>query len=249
MTTVVVPAQPPIPGTVCQEIVAGTPLTPDDGAELYRAVLKDVFTALSESTVDVVVNYPPMEDVPDAADLEDSPEAILRGIAGAVVDPDRLEDVRFEVQVGSDFSAIVGNAITHLLETEEEASAAVLRPCVPRVVRSILDEAAIKMRRTEVVLGGAGDGDVYFAGFTEPIDFAGAFGDVPIETIAQRAGEQGLTVDFLRNRDVLRTPRDLRSVVIRLRANVLAEKPVPRYLWSFIEERGLSVSGGSLQVG
>ena len=249
MTIVVVIADPPVDGAgVCEEIVAETELTPADGVELYAAVLKDVFTALAESTVDVLINYPPREDLPEGAELQRSPEAILRGLAGSVVDPDRLEDFRFEVQVGSDFSATAGNAITHLLREEERASASVLRPCVPRLVRSIVDEAAIKLRRTDVVLGPAGGGDVYFAGFTQPIDFAGVFEESALEEIAARAGADGLTVDFVRDREVLDAARDLGSVVTRFRAQQLAGKPVPTHVWSFIEDRGLEVRDGRLRV-
>lgn len=247
MTNLVVIADPPVEGGGdCEEIVARTPLTVEDGVALYRAVLKDVFEALAESNVDVIVNYPNEEDLPPSADLEGSPEAVLRALVGSVVEPDRLDDFRFEVQVGSTFSAKAGNAITHLLEQEERASASVLRPCTPRIVRSIVDEAAIKLRRAEVVLGPAGDGEVYFAGFTRPIDFTDVFEENPIEEIAGRAGEAGLSVDFVRHREVLKTPRDFRSVLTRLRADRLAGKPVPRHLWTFIEDRTLSVEDGAV---
>lgn len=247
MTTVVLIADPPVEGAGdCSDVVSRTPIPENDGPVLYRAVLKDVFSALAESTVDVLVNYPSPEDVPDSADLDRSPETILRGIAGAVVDPDRLEDFRFEVQVGSDFSAKAGNAITHLLDSEDRTSAAVLRPCVPRLVRSVLDEASIKLRRTEVVLGPAGNGEVYYAGFTEPIDFTDVFEDRPLEEIAGRAGESGMRVDFLRNRGVLGSETDLTSEITRVRAERLAGKQVPSHFAAFVADRGLSVDDGEI---
>ena len=248
MTVVVLMADAPVEGIACAELVEETPLTPADGLELYEAVLKDVYQTLAASSVDVLVNYPAQSDVSGGKESSLAPETALRKLAGEAVEPDRLADFRFEVQVGSDFSAKAGNAITHLLEDEEVTSAAVLRPCVPRLVRSVVDEASIKLRRNEVVLGPAGEGDVFFAGFTAPIDFEGVFEDRSLEEVAARAGDEGLTVDFVRNREVLRTARDFRSVVTRLRAAVLAGKPVPGHTWSFIEEQGLRVEGGELIV-
>lgn len=248
MTQVVLMTDAPVEGVACRDLVDETPLSPADGLALYTALLKDVFETLAESTVDVLVNYPGVDDLPAHADPDRRPEVALRALAGTVVEPDRLEDFRFEVQVGSDFSAKAGNAITHLLRDENRTSASVLRPCVPRLVRSVVDEAAIKLRRNDVVLGpaGDGDGDVYFAGFVEPIDFEDAFEENALETIASRAGEAGLTVDFAREREVLHSARALRTVVTRLRAALLAGNPVPEHTWSFIEERGLRVEDGEL---
>jgi hypothetical protein len=248
VTVVVLIADAPVEGVACSDIVAETDLSPADGVELYQALLKDVFETLAESTVDVLVNYPAPDDLPPDVEPEMAPEVALKGLAGAVVDPDRLEDFRFEVQVGSSFSAKAGNAITHLLRDEEQHSAAVLRPCVPRLVRSVVDEAAIKLRRNDVVLGPARDGRVYFAGFTELIDFTDVFETNAQETIAGRAGEKGLTVDFARERAMLESARDLRSVVMRLRAEMLAGNPVPEHLWTFVEDRGLSVENGELVI-
>ncbi len=247
MTIVVLMADAPVEGVACRELVEETPLSPADGLALYTAILEDVFETLAESTVDVLVNYPPADDLPDdVADPDRRPEVALRALAGTVVEPDRLDDFRFEVQVGSNFSSKAGNAITHLIRDEERTSASVLRPCVPRLVRSVVDEAAIKLRRNDVVLGPAGDGDVYFAGFVEPIDFADAFEANAMETIASRAGEEGLTVDFAREREVLDSARALRTVVTRLRAELLAGNPVPEHTWNFVEDRGLRVEDKKL---
>lgn len=246
MTVVVLMADAPVEGVACRELIEGTPLSPADGLALYNAVLKDVFETLAESTVDVLVNYPGPDDLPADVEPDRDPEVALRALAGTAVEPDRLDEFRFEVQVGSDFSAKAGNAVTHLLRDEERTSASVLRPCVPRLVRSVIDEAAIKLRRNDVVLGPAGDGEVYFAGFVEPIDFTDAFEENALETIASRAGEDGLTVDFARERELLHSPRALRSVVTRLRAELLAGNPVPEHTWGFIEDRGLRVEDGAL---
>lgn len=249
MTVVVLVADAPVEGVACGDLVAETPLTAADGVDLYRAILKDVFATLGESTVDVLVNYPGPDDLPADAETSPSPEAALKGLAGSVVDPERLDDFRFEVQVGSSFSAKAGNAITHLLRDEDHHSASVLRPCVPRLVRSVVDEAAIKLRRNDVVLGPAPNGEVYFAGFTDLIDFTDAFETNPQETLAGRAGEKGLTVDFARERELLDSDASLRSIVVRLRAEMLAGNTVPQHLWSFVEDRGLSVEDDQLVVG
>lgn len=249
MTQVVLIADPPVEGVACRQIVEETQLSPGDGEALYRAVLKDVFTALGNSSIDVLVNYPAPDDIPEDVESDMDPEAELRGIAGTVLDAEQLREWRFEIQVGSNFSAKAGNAITHLLRDEEQHSAAVFRPCVPRLERGVVDEAAIKLRRNEAVLGPTGDGDIYFAGFREPIDFEDVFEDNALEEAALRAGEEGLGVDFAQYREVLHSARAFRSVVSRLRAAVAAGNPVPEHLWEFIAERGISASGGELELG
>ncbi|AOW79913.1 hypothetical protein HTSR_0723 [Halodesulfurarchaeum formicicum] len=243
MTTVVLVADPPVEGIACQRLLEETELTPADGLELYRALLGDTMETLARSTIDILVNYPTAEGLPAGAD----PEADLREIAAEAMSADRLADVRFEPQVGSNFSAIAGNAITHLVRDEGRQSAAALRPCVPRLARSVVDEATLNLRRDDVILGPAARGDVYFAGFAEPIDFEDAFETRPIEELTRRATEADLDVGFVQQRTVLDSPADFRTVRSRIEADHLAGKPVPERFWNVIQERGIEVEDGVVQ--
>ncbi|MFB6109956.1 MAG: DUF2064 domain-containing protein [Halodesulfurarchaeum sp.] len=227
MTTVVLVADEPVEGVACGDLVEQTDLTPADGLALYRAVVGDTMATLARSTVDVLVNYPP------------GSEDDLREIAAEAMPADRFEAVRFEPQVGSDFSAIAGNAITHLIREEERQSATALRPCTPRLARSIVDEAALNLRREDVVLGPADRGQVYLAGFAELIDFADAFEGAPIEELTRRAREADLSVGFVRHRTLLSSASDLGTVRRRIEADRLAGKPVPERLWSVLQDRDL----------
>ena len=247
MTTVVLIPDPPVEGQACAELVEQTPLSPADGLALYRAMLGDVLEVLEQSTVDVLVNYPTNEALPAGSEVD--PEIELREIAAKAMGADRFEAVRFEPQVGSDFSAKAGNAITHLLREEDVQSAAALRPCVPRLVRSIVDEGALKLRRADAVLGPAPRGDVYYAGFSELIDFEGVFEERAVETLARRARAEDLAVDFLRQRTLLHQPADLVGLVSRLQADVLAGHPVPERLWETMQERGIGVEDGAIVSG
>jgi hypothetical protein len=242
MTTVVLLPDPPVEGVACEELIAETNLTPADGLALYRALLADTMATLADSTIDILVNYPTAEDLPE--DAEGDPKADLREIAAKAMAPDRFEDVRFEPQVGSDFSAKAGNAITHLLREEDVQSAAVLRPCVPRLVRSVIDEGALNLRRADVVLGPANRGEIYYAGFSDPIDFEGVFETRPVEAVTRRAVEAGLDVDFVRSREVLQTPADLAGALTRLNADTLAGKPVPEHFWETVQEREIAMVDG-----
>jgi hypothetical protein len=247
MTTVVLLPAPPVEGQACAGLVEETALSAADGLALYRAMLGDVLETLERSTIDVLVNYPTAEELPPDAEVD--PETELRKIAAKAMGPDRFEDVRFEPQVGSDFSAKAGNAITHLVREEGVQSAAALRPCVPRLVRSIVDEGALKLRRADAVLGPAPRGEVYYAGFSDLIDFEGAFADRPVETLARRAREDGLAVDFLRQRTLLDRPADLIGVLTRLQADVLAGNPVPERFWETVQEREIEVRDGTVVSG
>lgn len=245
MTTVVLVPEPPVEGVACADLVAETALTPADGLALYRALLADTMVTLQRSTIDILVNHPTPADVPDDVEEVD-PKAELREIAAKAMEPDRFEAVRFEPQVGSDFSAKAGNAITHLIREEGVQSAAVLRPCVPRLARSIIDEGALKLRRADVVLGPASRGDVYFAGFSELIDFEGVFATRSIEEVTRRAVAADLEVDFLRMRERLQAPADLTGVLARLNANTLADKQVPEHVWEAMQEREIEVRDGTI---
>ncbi len=246
MTTVVLLADAPVEGVACQDLVADTALTPADGLAIYEALVADTLATMERSTIDMVVNYQPAEAVPDEADGPD-PETRLREIAGSVMTPDRFEDLRFEPQVGSDDSAVVGNAITHLVRDEGVQSAAMLRPCLPRVTRSILDEGALKLRRSDVVLGPAPDGEIYYAGFGELIDFESVLEDRPIETITMRAAADDLDVDFLRNRALVSDARTFASAVARINADALAGKPVPEHFWETLQDREIEVGDDGIR--
>lgn len=244
MTTIVLLPDPPVEGVACERLVAETDLTPADGVAIYRSTVADTLATLEEGTVDALVNYPTEDDLPDGIDGVD-PETELREIAATALSPEGFEDVRFEPQVGSNRSAKAGNAITHLVRDEGEQSAAVLFP-VPRLVRSIVDEAALKLRRADVVIGPAGRGEVYYAGFSELIDFTDVLEERPVEEVARRAREKDFQVDFVRSREVLSGAPDFEGVLSRITADVLADKPVPEHLWRTIQERGIRIEDGTI---
>lgn len=240
MTTVAVLADPPQPGLVLSKLVETSPLSPEDAAECYEAMFADTCLAVSRSGGELLVNYRPVELLPDehAAD----PEGEIRGVLDGVLD----ESPRMEVQVGSTHAARVGNTITHLLESEDVASAAMLSPTAALCFRTHIDSAAMKLRNTPVVLGPSTDGRVAFAGFTEPIDFDGAYDPPAVETLAWRAGDAGLETDFLPLLPTVETGADLATVVSLIRARRIADRIVPQNTAAWIEDAGLRVENGEL---
>lgn len=220
MTVVALLADPPREEVALPELVDAGVLTAEAAADLYAAMVQDAMVAVARSGGDLLVNYPPADDFDGDVD----PESELRTLAGAVLED--VESVRFEVQVGSDESARIGNTITHLLEREDADTAAVLRPTAPLVDRTVIDAAAMKLRRDEVVLGPSADGRLYYAGFAEPVDFDGALADPPLVSLAHRAVDEELGVGFERFQPLAETPRDLRTVA----ALVEARRPTEQYL-------------------
>ncbi|MFW6458714.1 MAG: hypothetical protein ACOCY6_04805 [Halodesulfurarchaeum sp.] len=235
MTTVVVLAADPREGGPLADLLEAG-LDPAHGARLYRALLGDIFGVLARSTVEILINYPSEESLEP-----------LREIAAEAMPADRYEAVRFEPQVGSDRSAIAGNAITHLLREEGTQSAAVLDPRAPLLERSIVDEVALKVRRSDVVLGPSGSG-VFLAAFAEPIDFTDVFEGPALSAIAERAEEEGLTIDFARTRRIVDTPADLAVVAERIRSRLLAEKPVPHRFTRALAETPLEIGGHRIDL-
>ncbi|MFB6071091.1 MAG: DUF2064 domain-containing protein [Halanaeroarchaeum sp.] len=248
MTVAVALVNPPREGLAASELVETTDLSPDEGVALAEAVLADFFEIMAETNVDLLINYPAAEDLPVGHRTGD-PEGEIRAVASGVLDDDSLESVRFEVQVGSSRAARAGNAITHLLRDEEETSAALIDHRVPLLERSVVDEAAIKLRRSETVIGPAADGEFFFAGFRDPIDFTDLFADVPIRTVVDRSIAEGHAVDFVRRREVLTHPRDLRTVVSLLRSRRAANRRVPDHTMRAVDELGLRVVDGELGIG
>jgi hypothetical protein len=241
MTTVAVLADPPREGLVLSELVAETPLSETEAVELYTAMLRDVCRTVEASGGTLLVNYRSDDDLP--AHEGESSEAQLRAaVAPALESPD---DARFEVQVGSSFSARAGNTVSHLLDQEQVTSAAVVEPTAAFLTRGIVDNAAMKLRRHEVVLGPAGDGRVYYAGFAEGIDFEDAYEPPAVETLTDRGVAADHSVDFLPMTPVVETRADLVTAIAQTAARAGAGRNHPGHTAQCLAELGLGVAAGA----
>ena len=228
MTTVVVLAEPPVPGETLPELQEM--LTPAGANSLYTAMLGDVCEVVQHGEADLLVNYPQSDRVPEGVD----PEAALReAVEPAVPAP---ADVHYEVQVGSTTAAQVGNALTHLLDTERVETGGVVEPTVPFLRREHVGSAAMKLRSSAVVVGPATGGRVAFAAFREPIDFTDVFGPPAVETLTDRAVGAGHEVDFLPVLPRIETAGDLAGAAPILRARAAAGRLVPERTAAVIEE-------------
>jgi len=235
MATVAVLADPPIEGFVFPELAAETPLSAADAARLYGAMTVDVCRAVEHGGADLLVNYRDSDQVP--GDVES--EAQLRGLLEGELDAPA--DARFEVQVGETFAGRAGNTVTHLLEQEDEPTVAVVDPSAAFLGREQIGSAAMKLRSSDVVLGPANGGRVYYAGFAEPVDFAGAYASPAVATLTDRAREAGLGVDFLPRLPVIETATDFADALVTLRARRRANRSVPQRTAEAVEELGLTV--------
>jgi hypothetical protein len=224
---------------VLPALAESSPLSTAETTALYEAMLADVCRAVELSGADLLVNYRPDEQTPDA--VADSEAAVRDAVAPALERPD---DARFEVQVGSTFAARVGNTITHLLDREGVATAAAVEPTAAFIDRPFVDSAAMKLRSSEVVLGPATDGRVTYAGFADPLDFTEAYATPTIETLTDRALDEDYAVDYLPMLPVVETGSDLLTAVTQIRARLRAGRAVPAHTAARIEEWGLRVADG-----
>ena len=240
MTVVAVLADPPRPGLALPRLAQTSPLSEAEAAECYAAMVKDTVRAVDASGGELLVNYRSDDDVDDAhVPAGGDAEAEVRElVADALGD---AADDRFEVQVGSTESARAGNTVAHLLREEDVRSAAVVRGTAPLLVRSVVDNAAMKLRRSPVVLGPSTCGRTYFAAFTDPLDFADALGPLELETLAARAADADLDTDFLTVSPVVTDGDDLRTLLSLLEARRHAGRIVPRHTAAFVSELGLDV--------
>ncbi|MFD1571739.1 DUF2064 domain-containing protein [Halorubrum laminariae] len=239
MTVVVVLAKPPREGLVATGIAESTPLSTAEAAELYEALFRDAVLAVDRSGGDLLVNYPVDDDLPAEHRTDIAPEAELRSLVADTLGG--TEDVRFERQVGSSFGARAGNTVTHLLREENADSVAVVTPSAPLFSRTLVDSAAMKLRTNEVVLGPSTRGRTYYAGFTEPIDFDGAFDAPSLPTLAARGRDAGLDVEFVEPAPSLSDGGDLLDAIPMLRARFAAERVVPDHTAAFVHDHGLDV--------
>lgn len=239
MTVVAVLADPPREGHALSALAETSPLSTAEAADLAEAVLRDTVLAVDRSGSDLLVNYPTDDQLPDGAATDTPAEAELRAIVGDTLDS--LEDVRFEKQVGSTFDARAGNTATHLLREEGERSVAVVRANAPFVSRTVLDGASMQLRSNEAVLGPSTAGRTYYAGFTEPIDFDGAFTTPALATLTNRTRDVDGDVAFLESQPTIVTEGDLLDVVPQIRARIAAERLVPEYTAEFVHDLGLDV--------
>ncbi|WP_435154438.1 TIGR04282 family arsenosugar biosynthesis glycosyltransferase [Haladaptatus sp. DFWS20] len=246
MTTIAVLADPPREGFVLPELVESSPLSESEVTELYAAMVKDTVVAAAKSGGDLLVNYRPDDAIPDEFSGEMSSEAELRALtedALADVTGSEAEDVRFEVQVGETFAGRAGNTATHLLREESVDSVAIVNGTAPMLTRKELDSAAMKLRRSEVVLGPAEDGRAYFVGLTDTIDFENAYVTPELETLTQRGVDAGHEIDFLPTMTSVKSGEDLRSLVPLLNARIAASRIVPVNTATYLHELGLRVEG------
>ncbi len=244
MATVAVLADPPVEGFVLPELVSETPLAAAEASRLYGAMLVDACRAVQHGAADLLVNYRDPDQVPGDVDAEGRLRDLLAD------ELDAPGEARYEVQVGETFAGRAGNTVTHLLDREDEDTVAVVEPTAAFLGREQIGTAAMKLRSSEVVLGPAAGGRVYYAGFAEPVDFAGAYTPPALVTLAERAREADLAVDFLPRMPAVETGPDLADALATLQARQRAGRSVPDRTAETVAELGLDVEAadGGLTV-
>jgi 2-phospho-L-lactate guanylyltransferase (CobY/MobA/RfbA family) len=237
MTVLVVLADPPEPGVALPGLAAGTPLSAAETARLYEAMLVDVCRTAQAGGADVLVNYRSADQVP----VEEPETALREALTDELEEP---TEARYEVQVGETFAGRVGNTVTHLLEEEGERQVGVTTPAAPFLRRDHVGGLGMSLRTEEVTLAPARGGRVALAGFTDTVDFEDAFAAPAVETLAMRARDAGLSVDFLPRQPLVETPADLADAVAYAIARVRAERLVPGRTVEVIRSLGLRAVEG-----
>lgn len=234
MPTVAVLADPPLDGEVLPAIVDETPLSADDAAALYGAMLADVCEAVQRGVGELLVNFRPAEQVDGDVDPQSR-------IAGALEDIPRPGDVRYEVQVGETKAGRAGNTATHLLDSEGVESVVLLEPTAAFVSRETIGTVAMRLRTRDAVVGPTSAGRTYLSGFSAPVDFENIDAPPTVETVVQHARDADLDIDFTPFLPVIETPADLLSAIPFLRAKVHAGRNVPPRTAQFIADHDLEV--------
>lgn len=230
MTTIVVLADPKatLPG------LDGV-LAPETRRRLARAMLVDVCATIQHGEADVLVNHPE----------RDGAESALRELlADELPDPGA---VRYEPQVGSDRAARLGNALSHLLESEDEPTVGFAAPTAPFLRREHVGTLAMKLRTSDVVLGPAPGGGVSLAGLASPVAFDDALGDTELLGLTRAGLAAGLDVDFLAMTPRVETTEGLATAVALATARHEANRGVPPRTAALFEELELSPRHGATE--
>lgn len=235
MTTMVVLAERPAE-TVLSDL---PPLSADDARTLYCASLADICETVINGGADLLVNYPDPEGFDEGVD----PEAELRSVLETELS--ESDAVRYEVQVGETKAGRVGNTLTHLLETEDEATVAVVDPYAPLIAREHIGTLAMKLRTSNVVLGPAQGGRLSVAGFDKLLDFEDSYEMPAVETMTNRALEEGLDVEYLPVLPRIDTIEGLATARSLVRARLAADRIVPARTAAFFENWEETLDEGS----
>ncbi len=240
---VVVPVDPPRAALACPSLVRTTEVEQAVATALYEASVADVCRAVVRSGGDLLVNYRDKKTLPtDAGD----PEAEVRALVADALES--TEAVRFERQVGSTRSARIGNTVAHLLEQEGATAVGVLEPTAALVRRAEIDSAAMALRRHDVVLGPSTAGSVYFAGFTEPIDFSTAYEPPAMGSLTAGIDHAGLDLGFVPALPSIDSEAGLCGTITTLEARAVAGRPGGEATAAVIDDLGLGVdSDGDLE--
>lgn len=219
MTTASVLVSPTAESDVVDRLAAG-PLDRDGAERLYEAMIADVCLAIEGSGADLVVAVEA-----DADEEADEATASVRSrLDGVLADPDAVDVESRELRSAPEQFA------SEVLRLHEDGvtTAAVVEPTAPFLARRNVDSAAMKLRSSEVVLGPAPDGRVYFAAFSEPMDLRDALDPTPLEGLAHLASDDR-GVDFLPMLPLLEADGDLPTALSHLRARVAAGRDVPKH--------------------
>lgn len=238
MTTVAIMADPPIPGLVLRDLIGVVDLSADDVAKLYVAMFKDVMIAIEHSGGELLINYQSTENLPSEFNSDTDPADELASIATSVLDG----EPRLEKQVGSNKYERYRNTITHLLDVESVQSAAFVPACTPLMTRVIIDSAAMKLRRHEVVVGPTVNGDLYYAGFTAVPDLSIPRDISPVEAVARHAVKAGFMVDVLKDGHIVSDAGSLAELLLRVRTLRAANHPVPTFTAQWFDEHDIDIT-------
>lgn len=208
------------------ELVSAGVLGSDAAATLAGAMVRDAAIGAAHSGGELLVNYSTDEQLPAELRTEVEPVDELRELLdGALAD---LGPVRFEPQVGETRATRIENSIDHLLVQEGVDSVAVLDGRAPTLDRPTLDSAAMKLRRSEVVVGPAPGGRVAYLGLTEPVDLGDLELPFALTTVVERAVGNGHDVDFLPMHPRVTDVTDLSTLIAHVEARRTAGRRVPK---------------------
>lgn len=246
MTTVAVLVEDSSKRTLLSDLVERNVLSRGETGDLFEAMVRDVIGTVDRSGGEVVVAARTDDVDLGGTDPHGETDESLRHRFGEAVEG----ELEVEVSGESDRASWIEAVLRSLLDRPGVETAAVVPASVPMLERTHVDGAAMRLRRSSMVLGPDHRGGTFYVGTDGSAAFGGGLDPSVEVSLVREARRRGSEVDFLPVVPTVRGGRDLRWLVGHVEALRAAGRRVPARTAAWIDGVGATMTDeGTLEFG
>ena len=230
MTAIVVALPPRSIAKTTDTIVDETPLSREQTTAILDGVVQDGLRAAHESGGPLSIWID--ESTRTVSEWNDPRGHARNLIEGALPSDAPMPEI--DTESPTEYAAIAA-----AIERTNEASGAVLIPGTPFVQRRHIDEAAMRLRQTDVVLGPATAGTWYLFGHREEVEFSYPEDSYLSSTIARQATASDYSMNLLRTLPGIWDGNSLADAVTTLTIADYADLSVGPFTRAWLEQHSI----------